>query len=229
VTRRRVKIIPKPEPEVAAADRRARRRETMRSEGQEPYALVKPIVFFAGGFPPLHEAFKGRPLPEDANGLDFGAFFYGGPFIGNAGEERPEEIWNVDKALLDRADLILAYISDDAQALGATLVQIGWAAARGKPVSLGFAHDLDGATYRQFGLARMLAHRVYHGEPDRVLEISPRTGFISPNSGARKGKPAHSITSAIPKERPASELPETGSKESDLNAFQAALSTTRRT
>ena len=162
---KRVRIIPKPEPELEAANRRARRRETMRSGGQGPYQLVKPVVFFAGGFPPLHEAFEGQPLPEDANALDFGEFFYGGPFAVGAGTDH-REIWDLDRALIDGADLILAYIRD-CEAFG-TLVEIGWAAARGKPVAIGFSDDLSSRAYRELWLCRMLAARIYFGSPAMV-------------------------------------------------------------
>lgn len=156
--------FPKPEPELEAANRRARRRETVRSGGQEPYGLVKPIVFFAGGFPAMHEALEGQPLSEDANGLDRGSFWYGGPFAVGA-ETDHREIWDADRALIERADLILAYINRlDAR----TLVEVGWAAGRGKPVCLGFPDDLSNDAYRQLGLVRTLAHRVYFGSPPMV-------------------------------------------------------------
>ena len=159
------KIVPKPEPEIEAANRRARRRETMRSGGRKRYQLVKPVVFFAGGFPALYEAFEGQPLPEETNGLDFGEFFYGGPFAVGAGTDH-REIWDSDRALIERADLILAYIRDR-EAFGA-LVEIGWAAARGKPVCIGFADELSARDYRELWLCRMLAARVYFGSPARV-------------------------------------------------------------
>jgi hypothetical protein len=45
---KRVKIIPQPEPEVAAADRRVRRRDRLRASGVVPWKLVKPVIFFIG-------------------------------------------------------------------------------------------------------------------------------------------------------------------------------------
>jgi hypothetical protein len=45
---KRVKITPKPEPEVAAADRRVRRRDRLRASGVVPWKLVKPVIFFIG-------------------------------------------------------------------------------------------------------------------------------------------------------------------------------------
>jgi len=66
---------------------------------------------------------------------------------------------------IDRADLVLAYFSK-VDALAS--VEIGWAAARDKPVSIGFSDDLSGKDYRELWLVRLLATRVYFGSPAMV-------------------------------------------------------------
>jgi nucleoside 2-deoxyribosyltransferase len=98
-----------------------------------------------------------------------GNFWYGGPFDDNDGGVAPERrhgaAWDFDPELIDRADLILAYIDRlDAR----TLVEMGWAVARGKPVCVGFTDDLSGKVYRNLWPARMMTARAYFGSPAMV-------------------------------------------------------------
>ncbi len=123
---------PKQEPEVAAADRRARLRDHLRgSGGQEPYKLVDPAIFLIG---------------DDWREV----------FAECAHAPPPDETLHA----IAGADLVLAYFSK-VDALAS--VEVGWAAARGKPVSIGFSDDL--AAYRELRLVRLLAARIYFGSP----------------------------------------------------------------
>ena len=88
--------------------------------------------------------------------IDCGTFWYGGPFTldTTSGHTNPHYryfdddpaaaerlIWDADRSWIERADLILAYI-DDLYAYG-TLVEIGYAAAKGKPIALGFSNNIS--------------------------------------------------------------------------------------
>jgi hypothetical protein len=154
--------------------------------GQLPRRMAKPVIYFAGrmdgskynndwrnaveGFDGLHMVELNDNVDCDTR-IDCGTFWYGGPFIsGKTGghtsghtsfTEEHQAIWDVDKLQIERADLFLAYI-DDAQAFG-TLVEIGYAAALGKKIVLGFSERMRPREYADLWLCRMTAAKVYWG------------------------------------------------------------------
>ena len=142
------------------------------------------------GFAGLYRT-TGKVEAEDRDTMiDCDAFWYGGPFVmDNYGGHtsghtprvevtsidgvrelpHPEEhqtIWDIDKFQIERADLIVAYI-DDGEAYG-TLVEIGYAAALGKPIALGFSETMKDDDYDELWLYRMSAAKVYWGTPKEV-------------------------------------------------------------
>jgi hypothetical protein len=121
-----------------------------------------------GGFAGLYHAGggNGEPVQRDVK-LDCGAFWYGGPFVDDSANQ--QQLCELDKFWIERADLIVAYIDDDLHAHG-TLVEIGYAAATGKPIALAFSRSMARADYNELWLARMLATKVYRGTPQQAWQ-----------------------------------------------------------
>jgi Nucleoside 2-deoxyribosyltransferase len=160
--------------------------------GQLPRRLRKPTIYFAGrmrggnwrdgvGLRRLSMVYYDSNARSDPSSrADCGSFWYGGPFVysGEDFEHVPghvcychgeyftahQEIWDIDRLLIEKADIVLAYL-DDGQAYG-TLVEIGYAAAKDTPVCIGFSDD--NRSYEELWLCRMPAAKVYFGSPDAV-------------------------------------------------------------
>jgi len=127
-----------------------------------------------GGFAGLYSAGggNGRPVQRDVK-VDCATFWFGGPFVldrmgGQQAAADHQQVWALDKFWIERADLIFGYI-DDLYAHG-TLVEIGYAAANGKPIALAFSRDMALADYKELWLARMLATKVYLGTPQEAWQ-----------------------------------------------------------
>jgi hypothetical protein len=131
-----------------------------------------------------------RALDETLT-LDYGTFRYGGPFFvscdhgcahgpsshgASAGGclyetahrggrlERLESIYRVNCARIRRADYIFAYINET-DCYG-TLIELGYAAALDKPISIGLGHDLKIEAYLDLWMTRECAqHRCFRGTP----------------------------------------------------------------
>jgi Nucleoside 2-deoxyribosyltransferase len=136
---------------------------------------------------------------------DYGSIFYGGPFFvscdhgcghalyahGNnsdvnmeaydprALEQLHAKVYNINLARMRRADLVFAYV-DEGDCYG-TMVEIGMAAAWGKPLVTGFGHrrevynhvskkwghaGLPDTTFADMWMLREPALRVYRGAPE---------------------------------------------------------------
>jgi Nucleoside 2-deoxyribosyltransferase len=162
-------------------------READIGRGQAPRRMRKPVIYFAGrmrgakGYEDWRDGlggFEGLYATKWDAGrrefkIDCDAFWFGGPFVldrrgGQQGAADHQQVWQLDQFWIERADLIFAYI-DDLHAHG-TLVEIGYAAARGKPVALAFSRDMARADYEELWLARMLAVKVYLGTPQEAWQ-----------------------------------------------------------
>jgi prophage regulatory protein len=183
-----IPIKPRPEPEL--------RRARDVGRGRRPQRMSKPVIYFAGRMAGCKHCTDWRDAVAGFEGLyghgelysdhdevlvgknivDCNTFWYGGPFIINgtgghnlghtAFAEAHRLIWDVDKAQIERADLMFGYL-EDVQAYG-TLVEIGYAAALRKPIALGFSDVMERDDYRELWLARMTAARVYRGTVEEV-------------------------------------------------------------
>lgn len=133
-----------------------------------------------GEFFEYHDNHRRYDSPDPDKIFDCGQFWYGGPFpnditgghtVGHGYHEDHDthcDIWEVDTHQIERADLVVAYISD-LHAYG-TLVEIGYAAGKGKPIVLGFSDDLSFDEYMELWLCRMPAARIYRGTPEVVWQ-----------------------------------------------------------
>ena len=114
------------------------------------------------------------PVTHDTK-IEFRDFIYSGPFAidtasghatghaddpGNRGR-----VWDLDRHQIARCDLFIAYI-EDLEAYG-TLVEVGYAAALGKPIALGFSDELAEDEFEELWFARMAAWKVYYGSPQQ--------------------------------------------------------------
>lgn len=189
---------PRPELEVAQADALNRKRDVGR--GRLPWRMEKPVIYFEGrmqadrcgedwrtgidGFD-VYSDFEQHD--RETESVDCGAFHYSGPFIlyGAGGhvsghtpyKEEHQNTWDIDKRQIERADLIVAYL-DDTQAFG-TLVELGYAAALGKPIALGFSEQMKSRDYNELWLCRMTAAKVYWGSAAQVWN-EVRHDWIAP-------------------------------------------------
>jgi hypothetical protein len=149
--------------------------------------LRKPIVYCAGrmGASPDDNDWRNcisawrmlceqswSQYPDRDQIADCGAFWYGGPFgydsHGNTRgyAEWPDGYFNLYQ--IRRADLFIAYCANRRTLNTPTeLVEIGYAAALGKPIALGFNPTLP-HDYVELWLTRMPAARVYHDTPQRL-------------------------------------------------------------
>ena len=128
--------------------------------------------------------------------INCGKYWYGGPFAtdqtgghtsghGNGcceyddvagGVEEHRRVWDTDKFQIDRAHLVFAYI-EDCDAFG-TLVEIGYAAAKVKPVVIGFSEDMSHKAFGELWLCRMLAAKVYSGSAAGVWNEVARDWIV---------------------------------------------------
>jgi nucleoside 2-deoxyribosyltransferase-like protein len=188
-------IVPnRPDPDIAVRESALRKRDVGR--GQSPRRMQKPTIYFAGRMggakgnwrdelgeiPPAAAAAMRDYLGFHRDAIvDCRTFRYGGPFVIDTMGRRTRihcgyfndhsvserrQIWDADKFWIERADLIVAYIKD-MHAYG-TLVEIGYAAAKDKPIALGFSHDMAHADYVELWFCRMPAAKVYWGAPEEV-------------------------------------------------------------
>jgi hypothetical protein len=146
--------------------------------------MRKPVVYFAGRNNGWRDELGLNPTVS----VDFGTFFYGGPFIIDpaASESRPDHQqiwWDADRSWIERADLIVAYI-DDLHAYG-TLVEIGYAAAKGKPIALGFSNNMAHVDYMELWLCRTPAAKIYRGTPKEVWR-EVQHDWVQPTSAAKR-------------------------------------------
>jgi hypothetical protein len=178
-------------------------RDNSVGRGRLPWQLHKPTIYFGGR---IYTSKNGEPRdwrdsidgfsirdadwrrPDET--LDWGTFWYGGPFPkSNSGHsdghgyynfwDDHRDVWDADAQQIARADLVVAYIND-LHAYG-TLVEIGFAAGKGKLIVLGFSDDLAFDDFMELWLCRMPAARVYRGTPEQVW-WSIKRDWIAPQT-----------------------------------------------
>lgn len=114
---------------------------------------------------------------DETHGRDMGAFVYGGPFFiscdhscahgpashgakpegclvdaANGVVETHRAIWRVNRARIRRADHVFAYINE-VDCFG-TLIELGYAAALNKPITIGIGRNLKRAEFDDLWMAR---------------------------------------------------------------------------
>ena len=76
------------------------------------------------------------------------------------------KVWNVNRARLRSADIVLAYINE-VDCFG-TLVEIGLAAETSKPIAVGFGRQITDEQVADMWMAAMPALKVYRGSAETV-------------------------------------------------------------